>query len=147
MTKMRSKILTVMFGGVVPLFGAAAESAWAQPQPRSLSRDRALTILRIVLAVEVTGGAGNPPGYLNLSDVAQSPDWLGFVQRRTPEFPRIEMTDSTSARVLDYELRVIASADRKHFQASLQPVEPKACGFALFTDERDVIYSGKGLGC
>ena len=64
------------------------------------------------------------------------------MQRRALE---INVLDMHSARIRDYRLSVVPSADGQHFQLSLVP--KSGCGYSLFTNESFVIYEAKALGC
>ena len=44
-------------------------------------------------------------------------------------------------------LRLVVSADRKHYNVWLGQKPGTRCGFAIFSDERGVIYEGKAIGC
>ncbi len=55
------------------------------------------------------------------------------------------LNDSSSAKVKDYRLAIVASPDGQHYQVSLRPVS--GCAPAFFSDEAGVIYQGNGLGC
>jgi hypothetical protein len=102
--------------------------------------------MRFVISIEeATAGSGKPCG--NLTDVMQSPDWPDASQRYQDGFPAMDVVDSSSAQIGNYLMRITTSDDKKHFQASIEPIDPKTCGPALFGDDRELIYAGKVLGC
>jgi hypothetical protein len=45
------------------------------------------------------------------------------------------------------ELRLVVSADGKHYNLWLGQKKDIDCGFAFYSDERGVIYEGKAIGC
>jgi len=46
---------------------------------------------------------------------------------------------------MDAQLRLVLPADALQYQVMVMPRQ--SCGVAVFSDERGVIYTGKGLGC
>ncbi|HEY2645287.1 MAG TPA: hypothetical protein VGI56_16185, partial [Galbitalea sp.] len=111
------------------------------------SRDKALLLMRVVIAAEETL-ASTQKEYGNLTDVIQSPAFPDASGRTQVGLPAaMDVVDSSSAQIGNYLVRITTSEDKKHFQASLEPNDPKTCGPALFGDDREFIYGGKVLGC
>jgi hypothetical protein len=134
--------------GVVLLMvaGMIALQVIATSAQGSLPSDKSLLLMRLVISIEATF-ASPKMGYRNVIDVVQSPDWPDASRIHEDGIPAIDVVDSSSAQIGNYLLRITTSDDKKHFQASLEPIDPKTCGQALFGDDRGVIYVGKGLGC
>ena len=119
----------------------------ATPTQESLSKDKGLLLMRLVIATEETLASTNKE-YGNLIDVMQSPAFPDASQRTEVGLPAaMDVIDPSSAQTGNYLVRITTSEDKKHFQASLEPIDPKTCGPALFGDDREFIYGGKVLGC
>jgi hypothetical protein len=51
-----------------------------------------------------------------------------------------------------YEIDIVTTADGSHYSITIKPGRDKTtdtwgCGFAAFSDDVGVIYTGKALGC
>jgi hypothetical protein len=138
----RKTLGVVLFtaAGMIPL------RVTATPAQGPLSAEKALFLMRLAISTEAAL-ASNTNGYGNLIDVVKSPDWPDASQLEQFGLPAMEIVDSNSAQGQGYLLRITASDDKRHFQASLEPIDPKTCDRALFGDDRGLIYGGKVLGC
>ena len=101
--------------------------------------------MRLMMGLEYD--TTNRKTFLNLVDLLRTPGWPDAASRKQDGLPDIEVIDSSSGEALDYIVQVTTSDDKKHFQASLEPNDPKTCAPGFFGDDRGVIYVGKGLGC
>ena len=57
----------------------------------------------------------------------------------------INYDGSDSATVEDYDLRIIVSADGRHYSTSLTPTT--GCGISMFSNELGIIYRATAFGC
>jgi hypothetical protein len=134
-------VVLLTAAGLIPL------RVIARPAQESLSLDRAIFLMRLVVSTEASG-APYKNGYLNLVNLVRDPEkWPDLSQRPQYGLPNIEVVDSNSGRILNYLVQITTSDDKKHFQASFEPIDPKTCSPAIFADDRGVFYVGKGLGC
>ena len=123
----------------------AAPRMSATPRQETLSNDKSIFLMRLILGLEHE--TSDRTTYLNLVDLLRTPGWPNAADRQQDGLPDIHVIDSSTGEALKYVVQVTTSDDRKHFQASLEPVDPKTCAQSFFTDDRGVIYVGKGLGC
>jgi len=72
------------------------------------------------------------------------------------EFLRIEGKDSPPLMDIEnpapYEVAIVTTADGSHYSITIKPGRDKGtdtwgCGFAAFSDDVGMIYTGKALGC
>ena len=133
-------VVLLTAAGMIPL------RVIATPAQESLSLDRAIFLMRLVVSTEANG-APYENGYLNLANLVRASGWPDLSQRPQHDLPNIEVVDSSSGRILNYLVEITTSDDKKHFQASFEPIDPKTCSPAIFADDRGVFYVGKGLGC
>jgi hypothetical protein len=77
---------------------------------------------------------------LNAPCFEQTRSLVRFYPANQPAF------SSGSEIVPGLELRLVVSADGKHYNVSLGE-KPTGCGSVFFSDERGVIFEGKALGC
>jgi hypothetical protein len=72
------------------------------------------------------------------------------------EFLRTEGKDSRPLMDIEnptpYEIDIVTTADGSHYSITIKPAPDKdthisPCGFAAFSDDVGVIYTGKALGC
>ena len=133
-------VVLLTAAGIIPLRVIATSAQGSLPS------DKTLLLMRLVISIEETL-ASPKTGYGNLIDVMQSPDWPDASRIHQDGIPAIDVVDSSSAQIGNYLLRITTSHDKKHFQASLEPIDPKTCGQALFGDDRELIYAGRVLGC
>lgn len=120
-------------------------SVTATARQETLSVDKGVFLMRVILGYE--NPTSDRKGYVNLADLLRTPEWPPDSRRQEEGLPEIHVIDSTSGTTLNYVVQVTTSDDKRHFQASLEPTDPKTCLGALFTDDRGIIYVGKGLGC
>ena len=119
----------------------------------SISFQQGVSIMRLVASAEVAVSQSRgqsrdrqpeQSGYGTLAEMIEmlhpQPALESF-----SSLPAITASDATSASLLDYSLRVIRSEDRQHYAATLTPV--KGCGLAFSVDDRNVIYTGRSIGC
>jgi hypothetical protein len=72
------------------------------------------------------------------------------------EFLRTEGKDSPPLMDIEnpapYEIDIVTTADGSHYSITIKPAPDRdthisPCGFAAFSDDVGVIYTGKALGC
>jgi hypothetical protein len=72
------------------------------------------------------------------------------------EFLRSEGKDSRPLMDIEnpapYEIDIVTTADGSHYSITIKPGRDKTagtseCGFAAFSDDAGLIYTGKALGC
>lgn len=117
----------------------------ATSRAESLSADKGVFLMRVIASAEHP--TADRSGYLNLADLLSTPGLSDAAKRQQDGLPDIQMIDSSSGAVLNYVVQVTTSDDKKHFQGSLEPTDPRTCLPAIFADDRGVFYVGKGLGC
>lgn len=105
----------------------------AQTPPAALTEQEGLRMMRQVLSAEMNAPMGKKNGFGTLADVLS----VTKLDAQT--------IDTASALIKGYTLRVSRADDRQHVQVTLTPVT--GCGTAWFGDERNLIYTGKALGC
>jgi hypothetical protein len=119
----------------------------ATPPQQALSPKRSLALMRMILATE-HALLSNQKAYGTLRDVTHWPGWGGDSSQQSDDgYPAVDLIDSDSGTVGANIVRITTSGDNNHFHASIEPLDPQTCGQALFSDERGVIYVGRGLGC
>ena len=118
--------------GSVGIQGSATGQAQSQS---ALSAQDGLRLMRMVMSVEASM---KKTGFGTLEQV------LG--DRMFTQSPvSIVVTSPGTASVLDYQLRVTRPDDGGRFEASLTPMS--GCSTAWFGTERNLIYTGRALGC
>ena len=124
--------IIMLFAMTVVLTGIAI-AAQAPPDPEL--RD-AITVMRAINtaenAVRQTGGKYAP--LVTLVDQA-------FMKGVRPNI----VVNGDVVTYMDAQLRLVLPADALQYQVMVMPRQ--SCGVAVFSDERGVIYTGKGLGC
>ena len=124
--------ILMLFAMTVVLTGIAI-AAQAPPDPEL--RD-AITVMRAINtaenAVRQTGGKYVP--LVTLVDQA-------FMKGVRPNI----VINGDVITYMDAQLRLVLPADALQYQVMVMPRQ--SCGVAVFSDERGVIYTGKGLGC
>jgi hypothetical protein len=96
-------------------------------------------VMRLVMSAEVqlaASGRDTPVRFRSLADVIANGE-VSALKRD------VTVIDSEDGLYKGYSLRVAAQGAR--YEASLTP--DKGCGLAFFVNEKNVIYTGRGLGC
>jgi len=124
--------IIMLFAMTVVLTGIAiAAQAPTDPELRD-----AITVMRAINtaenAVRQTGGKYVP--LVTLVDQA-------FMTRVRPNI----VVNGDVVTYMDAQVRLVLPADALQYQVMVMPRQ--SCGPAVFSDERGVIYTGKGLGC
>jgi len=124
--------IIMLFAMTVVLTGIAiAAQAPTDPELRD-----AITVMRAINtaenAVRQTGGKYVP--LVTLVDQA-------FMTRVRPNI----VVNGDVVTYMDAQVRLVLPADALQYQVMVMPRQ--SCGAAVFSDERGVIYTGKGLGC
>jgi hypothetical protein len=57
----------------------------------------------------------------------------------------VQLADAETADFGDYTLRLTRSEDRTKFELSLVP--KKSCDLAFFSNDKNIVYTGRALGC
>ena len=124
-------VLLLACGGLT-LPGARAS---AQDAPDRLAPRRALGLLRTFNTAQamMKNGKGH---YGSIKDLVA----VGYLDPK-----QFADAEESAAKVKDYKLSLVVSADGQHYQVSLRPAA--GCGYALFSSDAAVIYEGNGLGC
>jgi len=117
----------------VVVLAALATRPSAIASGQGLSADEGVRLMRAVMTPQF-----NPPFRHAHGDLAQVAA-LGVLPNGA------ELVDSYTATYKGYRLVMMASVDRKQFQAMLVPRE--GCGRSWFGSEKSVIYSGEAMGC
>ena len=99
-------------------------------------RAAAITVMRAINTAEnATSGRGGT--YVHLTELLEH-----------PAMARVKPTITVSDGVATHQgatIRLALSSDGKQYQVSIVPA--KTCGWAAFSDERGLIYTGKVLDC
>jgi hypothetical protein len=119
---------------VLILLGATSR-ATTLPVQQALSETDGLRAIRIVLSTEANVPFGPKKGFGTLAEV------LKVAGTAVPA----KTVDPNTASIRDYTLRITRSSDKKRFEATLTPTT--GCGPSWFGNERNIIYTGKPLGC
>jgi hypothetical protein len=84
--------------------------------------------------------------YVTWSDLANSPIFKKVQNEVAPRYHLKGVSLSPGSEVIPHhELRLVPSASGDQYQLSL--ADKNDCGFALFSDERGLIYVGSVMGC
>jgi hypothetical protein len=131
-TKFTLSIAALFACGALMLLG---ERAAAEDAPGKLAPRRALALVRTfnTAQAEAKSRKGH---YGSVKDLVA----VGYLD---PE--QFADAEEFGAKVKDYKLSLVVSADGQRYQVSLRP--GAGCGYALFSSEAAVIYEGDGLGC
>jgi hypothetical protein len=148
-TKMMAGTITAV---IMASLGTAAarQPASQDTSTSSIPFQQGVHVMRVVASAEAAVAASRGQardrrpeqnGYGTLAET------LDVIQRDSAvgSLPGVTIVDTTSASMLDYTLQITRSEDRSHYSATLTPV--KGCGLSFFTDDRNVIYTGKSIGC
>ena len=137
---MKTKVMQVGILASILIVGSGASGyADSQRAGTQLSENDALALVRAVNTVEATIFMKNHE-YVPLKEVLEHPSFR-------PK-QNVSRTDGTSARVQDYAVSVVASADGKHYGVELTPTDPHpGCRRAFFSNEAAIIYIAKPTGC
>lgn len=125
---MRTVAVVILAITVVP-------TVFTQPAPDP-ARAAGIRAMRVINTAEnaIRQSSGK---YVELADLLTHPHMVG-----------IRGDIVTNGSVISYQgqqLRLALARDASQYQAMVVPVD--TCGTAVFSDERGVIYTGKGLGC
>ena len=130
--------------------------------PKGAIMVRILTILAIVIALGATAVTqpaddGRRAGIVLMrtintaenairSQTGKYVDLAGLVNHKIMESLRADFTSNgTFTFYQGREVRLVISPDGSRYHAMVVPVD--SCGFAIFSDDRGVIYTGKVLDC
>jgi hypothetical protein len=135
---MKTRLIAVVaVVALISAVGVTVGSAMEQPKPSELSSSDGLRIMRALDTAEASA-FNSEPKYLSLEQLVR--------QRLIPgDKMGLTLNDSSSGMIKNYKVSVVVTADGKHFAAALVPSD--GCGAALFSDESDLIYEGRVLGC
>lgn len=125
--------LTTMLG--VALVLASAAVAATQPSADA-GRRSAVTVLRAINTAE-SALKQRTGRYAHLTDLLEH-----------PAMARVRPNLAVNDRVVTHQgasIRLAVSSDGAQYQVSVVPGE--TCGWAAFSDERGLIYTGKVLDC
>jgi hypothetical protein len=123
------------------LAGTPASSAAVSQQPAS-GQQSGLMLMRQVLTIQANKPFAKA-GYGSLSDVLKM---MPMTRGVAPEAAQaVHLTDAETADVGDYTLRLTRSEDRAKFELSLVPKQ--SCDVAFFSNDRNIVYTGRALGC
>lgn len=119
----------------IAILGTVAVTISAQPSADD-QRRAAITLMRAINTAEnaVRQRTGK---YVHLTELLEHPA-MGRVK------PDIAV-DGSVATYQGTTIRLALSSDGKQYQVSVVPGE--TCGWAAFSDERGLIYTGKVLDC
>jgi len=136
---MRTPIGIGLIVGLTVLGAQASNAAVQQP---TYGQQSGLMLMRQVLTIQA-----NKPfatnGYGTLSDVLKM---MPMTRGVAPDAAQaIQLIDSETADFGDYTLRLTRSEDRRKFELSLAPKQ--SCGLAFFSNDRNIVYSGRAIGC
>jgi hypothetical protein len=128
--------------------GATASSAASRSQ-----KTLAVAIVRYINTVEVidcrsqNGQIDENEKFLPWDELREAPCFKE-AQSRMPLPVVDELSQSLGPEIVPgLELRLVVSADGRHYNLWLGQKSADVCGFAFFSDERGVIYEGKPIGC
>ena len=123
----------IMLFAMTAVLTGIAIAAQAPPDPEL--RD-AITVMRAINTAEnaVRQTAGKYVPLVTLVDQA-------FMKGVRPNI----VINGDVITYMDAQLRLVLPADALQYQVMVMPRQ--SCGVAVFSDERGVIYTGKGLGC
>jgi hypothetical protein len=119
------------------LLAIALGTSGAARSQDSLSDRDGVRLMRLMMTVQANRPFAQS-GFGSLADVMQ-------YGKSAFDDPVLNQLDSSGA-VLSHVLRITTSPDRKSYEISLTPTASN-CGPAWFGNEKNVIYSGKPLGC
>ena len=105
------------------------------PQPDAELRD-AIAVMRTINTAENAVRQKNGK-YVPLAELVEQ----GFMKGVRPNI----VVNGDTITHMDAPMRLVLSADAMQYHVMVAPRE--SCGVAVFSDERGVIYTGKGLGC
>jgi hypothetical protein len=135
---MRTRYLAAALMTAVSAFGvrssAQAPVPSATQEPRLTAEDGAM-MMRLML----TRQANRPYG---AGSYGTLPDLLPFVQAVHGD---ATLVDEQTASLRGYTIRLTRSLDRKRFDIAI--TQDGTCAIGWFSNERNVIYAGKALGC
>ena len=127
-------------------FVAWVAPARSQSQTQNEEREQAV---RVVGTMRTLNTAEVAYKYSNASQRFGSKDEI-------TEFLRTEGKDSPPLMDIEnpapYEIDIVTTADGSHYSITIKPAPDKdthisPCGFAAFSDDTGVIYTGRALGC
>jgi hypothetical protein len=101
-----------------------------------------LMLMRQVLTIQANRPFAKA-GYGSLSDVLKMMPMTRGIAPDAAE--AVHLSDAETADFGEYTLRLTRSEDRAKFELSLVPKD--GCGLAFFSNDKNIIYSGKALGC
>lgn len=101
------------------------------------SRAIGLQIVRTIVTAEVTDYSQHG-GFVGWDELYRAPD-------EQKPWERLHLSAGPEI-VPGWKLHLVASADGKHFELSLNNVSDK-CAFSFFSDESGVIYQGGAIDC
>ena len=107
----------------------------ATQEPTVLAERDGLRLMRRLMAVQANAPFAGNPG--SLADV------VGHAQRSGTADATVAAINPETGEVLGYAVRIAPNGSR--YEISLTP--NGGCGPAWFGNEKNVIYSGKALGC
>jgi hypothetical protein len=125
------------------LFALAPVAALAPPQGPELTQRQLVAAMRFVNTLEYSYAHENQ-GFASLEA------FLGWLQQ-TGKIHDAPLNFSAE-NLKPYELRLVATPDGKHYQASLIRISDMHdsstwCKPAAFTDDRGIIFLGLPIGC
>ena len=129
---MRARVLTMLgFAIVLAAVGVTA----TQPSPED-QRRAAITLMRAINTAEhaIKSRSGK---FVHLAELLEHPA-MGRVKSDIA-------VKGATATYLGATIRVALSTDATQYQVAVVPGE--TCGWAAFSDERGLIYTGKVLDC
>ena len=122
-------------GAVLMFLGVLGTTALTQ-SPADPERRAGITVMRAINTAEAAARSQSGK-YLDLADLINHP-MMGGV--------RAEITTNGSDVFFQgRQLRLLLSPDGSQYQAMVVPAD--SCGYAIFSDERGMIYTGKVLDC
>ena len=122
-------------GAVLMFLGALGTTALTQSSADP-ERRAGITVMRAINTAEAAARSQSGK-YVDLADL---------INHRMMGGVRAEITTNGSDVFYQgRQLRLLLSPDGSQYQAMVVPVE--SCGYAIFSDERGMIYTGKVLDC
>jgi len=137
---MRTPLKVALFLGLALVCTQA--STCAVQQQAGHSQQSGLMLMRQVLTIQANKPFAKA-GYGSLSDVLKM---MPMTRGVAPDAAQaVQVSDAETADFGDYTLRLTRSEDRAKFELSLVPKQ--SCGIAFFSNDKNIVYSGRALGC
>lgn len=144
--KVKAIPILMLLSGLLGSIVASVARPHPQESADQLSERDAVGLLRTINTTQVVFyNNTDPRHFASLKELSvlidENSRTLGFNNPAKD----LQLVDSSTGRLKNYTVSVVASADGQHYISGL--ISSSGCASAFFSSERGVIYTATGLGC